>query len=263
LNEVLRLVVVHAQEWLGMEAASLALVEDNRLVFKQAVGPVADSLRGVSLEVGSGIAGWVAEHNEPIIVPDVHADTRFFDGVDARTGYTTRATACVPVRLHNRPIGVIQVLNPASGRFDDDTLNLLDSLASLAGTAISQAGRMGELRAAENRFSGLFEDSLDPILITNLEGLVTDANRRAGEFFGGVRAELIGMRINTLHGVRTNSLAAGRYTPLLGGEAIRYQTDITTRPGKEVRVEVHAKRIVRGEEKFIHWIHHDLSERVA
>lgn len=263
LNEVLRLVIVHAQEWLGMEAASLALVEGSRLVFKQAAGPVAESLRGVSIQVGSGIAGWVAEHNEPIIVPDVRADTRFFSGVDARTGFTTRATACVPVRLHNRPIGVIQVLNPASGRFDDDTLNLLDSLASLAGTAIIQAQRVDELRAAENRFSGLFEDSLDPILMTNLEGVVTDANRRASEFFGFERAELIGMRVNTLHGVHTNSLDAGRYTPLLGGEAIRYQTDITTHAGKEVPVEVHAKLIERGDEKFIHWIHHDLSERVA
>jgi NtrC-family two-component system sensor histidine kinase KinB len=263
LNEVLRLVVVHAQEWLGMEAASLALVEGESLVFKQAVGPVAEALRGASIQVGSGIAGWVAEHNQPIIVPDVHSETRFFAGVDAQTGFVTQALACVPVRLNNRPIGVIEVLNPASGHFDPDTLNLLDSLASLAGTAIIQAQRVDELRAAENRFSGLFEDSLDPILITNLEGIITDANRRASQFFGFARAELIGMRVNTLHRVRTNSLDAGRYAPLLSGEAITYETHITTRAGKEVPVEVHAKLIERGNEKFIHWIQHDLSDRVA
>ncbi len=263
LNEVLRLVVMHAQEWLGMEAASLALVQDSRLVFKQAAGPVADSLRGVSIQLGSGIAGWVAEHNEPIIVPDVRADRRFFSGVDERTGFVTRALACVPVRIQNRPIGVIEVVNPASGRFDPDTLYLLDSLASLAGTAIIQAQRVDELRAAENRFSGLFEDSLDPILITNLEGVITDANRQASEFFGYARAEMVGMRVNTLHHVRTNSLDAGRFTPLLTGEAIRYQTHITTHAGKEVPVEVHAKLIERGDEKFIHWIQHDLSDRMA
>jgi NtrC-family two-component system sensor histidine kinase KinB len=263
LNEVLRLVVMHAQEWLGMEAASLALVENDNLVFKQAVGPVAGSLLGVSIPVGSGIGGWVAQHNEPIIVPDVRLDNRFFSGVDERTGFATRALACVPVRIQNRPIGIIQVLNPASGRFDPDTLNLLDSLASLAGTAIIQARRVDELRAAENRFSGLFEDSLDPILITNLEGAVTDANRRASEFFGFARADLIGMRVNTLHRVGTNSLDAGRFAPLLTGEAITYETLITTRDGKEVPVEVHAQLIERGQEKFIHWIQHDLSDRVA
>src|SRR5205807_9542587 len=140
---------------------------------------------------------WVFLNNEPIIVPDVHAETRFFSGLDERTGFTTRALACVPVRIHNRPIGVIEVVNPDSGRFDADTLSLLDSLASLAGTAIMQAQRVDELRAAENRFSGLFEDSLDPILITNLEGIITDANRRSGAFFGFARAELTGMRVNT------------------------------------------------------------------
>ena len=263
LDEVLRLVVMHAQEWLGMEAASLALVQGSSLVFKEAVGPVAESLRGASIQLGAGVAGWVAEHNEAIIVPDVRADERFFAGLDERTGFVTRALACVPVRIQNRPIGVIEVMNPASGRFDPDTLQLLDSLASLAGTAIVQARRIAELRAAENRFAGLFEDSLDPILITDLEGVITDANRRASEFFGFTRAELFGMRVTTLHRVRTNSLDAGRYAPLLGGEAISYQTHINTHAGKEVPVEVHAKLIERGDEKFIHWIQHDLSDRVA
>jgi NtrC-family two-component system sensor histidine kinase KinB len=263
LNEVLRLVVLHAQEWLGMEGASLALIQGSSLVFKQAVGPVSEYLRGASIQLGAGVAGWVAAHNEPIIVPDVRADERFFSGVDERTGFVTRALACVPVRIQNRPIGVIEVVNPASGRFDSDTLHLLDSLASLAGTAIMQARRVDELRAAENRFAGLFEDSLDPILITNLEGVITDANRRASEFFGFGRAELVGMRVTTLHRVHTNSLDAGRYTPLLGGQAISFQTHIATRAGKEVPVEVHAKLIERGEEKFIHWIQHDLSDRVA
>jgi NtrC-family two-component system sensor histidine kinase KinB len=263
LNEVLRLVVVHAQEWLGMEAASLALVEGNSLVFKQTVGPVAEYLRGASIQMGAGVAGWVAQHNEPIIVPDARADERFFSGVDERTGFVTRALACVPVRIQNRPIGVIEVMNPVSGRFDPDTLHLLDSLASLAGTAIIQAQRVDELRAAENRFSGLFEESLDPILISNLEGVITDANRRASEFFGFSRADLVGMRVAALHRVRTDSLAAGRYTPLFSGQAISYQTLITTSAGKGVPVEVHAKLIKRGDEKFIHWIQHDLSDRVA
>jgi GAF domain-containing protein len=61
LGEVLRLVVRHAQEWLGMEGASLALVQgDNSLVFQEAAGPVAQFLRGVSIQLGAGIAGWVA-----------------------------------------------------------------------------------------------------------------------------------------------------------------------------------------------------------
>jgi len=51
---------------------------------------------------------------------------------------------------------------------------------------------VAEIQAAERRFVGLFEDSLDPILVTNLEGVITDANRRATEFFGYGRDELTG-----------------------------------------------------------------------
>jgi GAF domain-containing protein len=155
LDEVLRLVVGHAQQWLGMEAASLALVQGgNRLVFQEAVGPVAQFLRGVTIQLGEGIAGWVAQHNAPIIVPDVRRDPRFFGGVDARTGFVTRALACVPIRIGSQPIGVIEVVNPASGGFDHETLEQLDSLASLAGTAIAQARRVAEIQAAEMRFVG-------------------------------------------------------------------------------------------------------------
>ncbi|MCC7361882.1 MAG: GAF domain-containing protein [Anaerolineales bacterium] len=263
LPKVLRLVVTHAQEWLGMEGASLALIQDGQLVFKEAVGPTADSLRGVALRLGAGIAGWVAQHNEPIIVPDVRADKRFFQGLDERSGFQTRALACVPVRQNRRAIGVIEVVNPATGVFDPDTLAQLDSLAALAGAAIAQAQHVAELQAAENRFAGLFEDSLDPILISDLDGVVTDANHSAVGFFGYRREELVGLRIHILHRVKTDSLTAGRYAPLLNGEPISYETRITTKAGAEVPVEVHAKLIQRDGEQFIYWIQHDLSERLA
>jgi PAS domain S-box-containing protein len=220
-------------------------------------------LRSASLQLGEGIAGWVAQQNEPIVVADVRADPRFFRGMDESTGFLTRALACVPVRIGERPIGVLEVVNPASGDFDPETLHLLDSLASLAGTAIVQAQRVAEIQAAENRFVGLFEDSLDPILITNLDGVIFDANHSAVGFFGYTRDNLRGMRVNQLHRVRTDSLGGGRFTPLLSGEPISYETRITTRDGAEVPVEVHAKLIKRGDEQFVYWVQHDLSDRLA
>jgi PAS domain S-box-containing protein len=263
LSTVLRLVVQHARDWLGMEGASLALVEGDRLIFKEAVGPTADSLRSAALDLGQGIAGWVAANNQPLVVPDVRREPRFFKGIDESSGFRTRALACVPVRIGQRAIGVLEVVNPASGVFDPETLDLLDSLASLAGTAIVQTQRVAQIQSAENRFVGLFEDSLDPILITNLDGEITDANHSAVGFFGYPRDALLGLRVNHLHRVRTDSLAAGRFAPLLNGEPISYETRITTRAGAQVPVEVHAKLIERGDARFIYWVQHDLSDRLA
>jgi PAS domain S-box-containing protein len=263
LDEILRLVAGHARQWLGMEAASVSLVDGDRLIFKQVVGPVASSFTGTVLPIGQGIAGWVALHNQPAIVADARADARFYPGLDDLTGFQTRALACVPIQVQDQAIGVIEVVNPVNNEFDSETLYQLDSLASLAGTAIVHARRVAELQAAESRFVGLFEDSLDPILVTNLDGEITDANRRAAEFFGYSRTELVGLRITRVHRMGTAAFGADRFRALWSGKPITYQTRITTKQGVEIPVEVHAKLIERGDEKFVHWIQHDLSERVA
>lgn len=263
LEEVLRLVTQHARDLLRVEVAAIALLEGDRLVFKEVVGKASDRLKGMSVNLGQGFSGWVAQNNKPVLVTDVTADPRFSRGVDQQTGFLTRAVACVPVQIKNQVIGVIEVRNPINGLFDPETLNLLSSLASLAGTAIVHAQQVEELRAAESRFAGLFEDSIDPILITDLNGMITDANRKAVEFFGYEKAELIKLRVTTVHRMGTAWLGSDRFQHLRGGKEITYQTRITTKQGNEIPVEVHAKLIQRRGQEFIQWIQHDLSERIA
>jgi PAS domain S-box-containing protein len=263
LDEVLRLLAQQTKDLLRVEAATIGLVEGDCLVYKEAVGGTPDRIRGTTLQLGQGVAGWVAQHNQPAIVPDVQQDARFFGGMDQQTGFQTRAIACAPVRLHDQVIGIIEILNPLSGVFEGETLSLLENLASLAGTAISHAQQVTELQAAENRFSSLFEHSIDPILITNLNGIITDANRTAVDFFGYDRKELIGLKVTTVHRIGTAFLGSDRFQQLRGGEEINYQTRITTKSGSEIPVEVHAKVIRRRGQEFIQWIQHDLSERLA
>jgi len=263
LAEVLRLLAQHAKELVGVEAASLALIEGERLIYKEAVGRVAERMKGVALELGKGIAGWVAQNNQPALVPDVTTDRRFVRVVDQHTGYLTRAVACVPIQIQNRVIGVIEVINPASETFGAETLTVLNSLATLAGTAIVHAQTFSELQAAEARFVGLFQDSIDPILITNLDGIITDANGKAESFFGYSREELIGLKVTRVHRTGTGFLGSDRFRSLTGGKEITYQTRITTKSGVEVPMEVHAKAIRRGGQEFIQWLQHDLSERMA
>ncbi len=263
LDEVLRRLAEQARNLLHVDAATIGLVKEQEVVYEEAIGGTPDKIRGLKLKLGQGIAGWVAQHNQPVVVPDVRTDVRFLPDVDEKTGYETRAIACAPIRLQDRVIGVIEVLNPAGENFEKETLDLLDGLANLAGTAISHAQQVTELQAAENRFSSLFEQSIDPILITNLNGIITGANRTAVDFFGYTREELIGLRVTTVHRIGTAFLGSDRFQQLRGGEEINYQTRITTKSGTEVPVEVHAKVIRRQGQEFIQWIQHDLSERLA
>jgi len=263
LDQVLRLLAEHAFKLLEVEAASIALVEGDQVIYREAAGAAAEQVKGTSVEVGQGIVGWVAANNQPALVPDAQADPRFYATVDQKTGYTTRAIASVPIQIQERVIGVIEAINPLGGRFDPEAINLLTGLASLAGTAIVHAQWFAELQAAESRFSGLFEDSIDPILITDLNGIVTHANHKALEFFGYRRSEILGLRITTVHRMGTAWLGSERFRHLQRGQEITYETRITTKTGTEFPVEVHAKLIQRGDQEFIQWIQHDLSERIA
>ncbi|MBL8044964.1 MAG: GAF domain-containing protein [Anaerolineales bacterium] len=262
LEMVLHLVAKNARDLLNVETAAIALVSQKSLVFREAVGRMAERLRGLELELGAGIAGWVAQSNESVLTTDVPRDPRFRRGMDQQTGLLTLAGAAVPVRVQDKVIGVIEVMNPPDGRFAPDTMSLLESLAALAATAIVHAQQVEELQAAESRFSSLFEDNIDPIIITDLDGLVSDANRKAVEVFGYKRDSLIGLRVSTVHRMGTAFLGSARFQHLRGGQEITYQTRITTRDGSEIPMEVHAKMIKRKGQEFIQWIQRDISERL-
>jgi PAS domain S-box-containing protein len=262
LDEVLHLVAQYAQTLLNVETASIALVKNGLVLFMEAVGRMAERIKGMEIKVGDGIAGWVAQANQSVLTTNVPGDPRFRRGLDQQTGLLTLASAAVPVRQQGAVIGVIEVMNPTEGRFTSDTLSLLESLASLAATAIVHAQQVEELKSAESRFSGLFEDNIDPIIITNQDGIVTDANRKAVEVFGYSRDELIGLRVTTVHRMGTAFLGSDRFRHLRGGQEITYQTRITTKQGVEIPMEVHAKLIQRRGQEFIQWIQRDLTERL-
>lgn len=96
-------------------------------------------LQGVRLRVGEGIAGWVASHNEPAIVPIAAADPRFAHHVDQVAGYLTHSLMAVPLRLGDGLLGVVEVINKREGSFDADDLIFTRTLASSAAIAIHNA----------------------------------------------------------------------------------------------------------------------------
>jgi PAS domain S-box-containing protein len=262
LDEVLHLVASNAQQLLSVETATIGLVRADRVVLRESVGRMGGRVKGLEIPIGDGIAGWVVKNNQPVMTNNVPGDPRFRRGLDQQTGLLTLASAAVPVRVQDQVIGVIEVMNPPGGNFDPDTMNLLESLASLSATAILHAQQVEELKSAESRFSSLFEDNIDPIIITNLDGLITDANHKAMEVFGYSREELIGLRVTTVHRMGTAFLGSDRFKHLRGGQEITYQTRITTKQGLEIPMEVHAKMIQRRGQEFIQWIQRDITERL-
>ena len=264
LDEVLQRILTETIRSLDCEGASLALLneETGELEFRNALGGAADQIIGLKLQKGEGIAGWVAEHDEPLVVPDVKSDKRFFSGADEEAGFETRTIAAVPIPVQRRIIGVLEAVNPRSHEFSPLHLELLRSIAGLAGTAITHAQLFTETQAARLRYAGLFEDSIDPILISDLEGRVTDANHRAESFLGYSSAALLGRSVLSLHTANEQRLPED-LSHLELGQTISYDSEAEPKGGNTVSIEIYVKRIDIERKPYLQWIIRDISERLA
>ena len=103
------------------------------------MGDAADALRTVRLKMGEGIAGWVAKHGEPLIVPDVYTDPRFAKRIDEMTKWQTRSIICIPLKSKHRVLAVIQLINVPMSSFSDSEMFFLRAICDYAAIAIDNA----------------------------------------------------------------------------------------------------------------------------
>lgn len=130
------------------EAASLLLFDEQtqELYFDVALGQKADKIKTIRLKLGQGIAGWVAEKRQAVIINDVQSDPRFFKSADEKSGFVTKTMVCLPVMIKDRLLGVIQAINKRNTVFDEYDLELLNALSSQIAVAIENARLYDELK---------------------------------------------------------------------------------------------------------------------
>ena len=156
---VKRRAITAATELLDCETSSLLLRdEDGQLFFEVALGEKGEIVKRFQLKLGEGIAGWVAMHGEPLIVPHAVDDPRFFKEVDQAADFITHNIICVPLHIKEDIIGVIQGINKRQGEFTQDDIELFQSLADQIAIALDNARLYDELNEmARKLVEGLSE----------------------------------------------------------------------------------------------------------
>lgn len=142
LETLLDLVMSSAAELLDAESSSLLLVDEDtgELVFEVLAREDEEHLGGRRLPPGQGIAGWVVEHGEPVVLGDPSADPRFHAGIDEVTSVRTRSLLAVPLEVRGRIIGVVEIINQRDDAgFTDDDVALAVTLSHQAAIAIDNA----------------------------------------------------------------------------------------------------------------------------
>jgi GAF domain-containing protein len=157
LPELLDAILESATGLLDAETSSLLLLDEetNELVFEVATGE-SEGLREMRIPATQGIAGWVLQHDEPVIVGDVSTDQRFYSTVDQSSGFTTRSMLAVPLKIREHKIGVVEVINKnGEPGFNDRDREIATAFAAQAAIAIDNARLYRQLADAvvESRLS--------------------------------------------------------------------------------------------------------------
>ena len=117
---------------------------------QQLVLEVASDIQHVRLPVGTGLVGVCASDRQLLNVPDCYADPRFDPTVDRRSGFHTRCSLTLPLVDHRGElVGVMQLLNKASGAFDGGDEALAEALAAQCAVALARARLTGALIETE------------------------------------------------------------------------------------------------------------------
>jgi diguanylate cyclase (GGDEF)-like protein len=151
LQKILQTIMEKISDLLQPDTWSLLMVDEKteELYFEIAIGHGAERLKDVRLKPGEGIAGWVAEHKEPMLIEDVRSDNRFSPRIGEFTQPDTHSVLCVPIKCREKVLGVIELLNGFGKQsFSPGDIPTLRNLADYAAIALENARyvqRMHEL----------------------------------------------------------------------------------------------------------------------
>lgn len=262
LEVVLQRILEQISQALRVEAVSLALLtpQGQELEYAASIPMEERNMLGLRFPVSQGIAGWVARHGQGLVVPNAQEDPLFDPEADRLTGFKTRAVVCAPIRSNDEVIGIVEALNPVDNNFGADALTVLTGIGSLAGSAIRHAQLFERLQAAHKRYHDLFDDNIDPILITVWDGRIMELNHQAEITIQQPAEELRHRQIRDLQVVSEEHLGE-KFEKLYSGETLSYQSTLHTPGGSEIPVQVYVRSVEIDSDFHLQWILRDISER--
>ncbi len=164
LDQLLELIIETATRMMDAKASSLLLLDSRtqKLYFKVATGAKGTDIKQFEIDLGQGIAGHVAQTGEPLLIPDVAEDPRWYKEISESIGFKTQSIACVPMKINGETIGVVEIIDKADGSsIREEDLKILSVFADLAARAIGNARKIEhdkkEIIDLKNELRGKYE----------------------------------------------------------------------------------------------------------
>ncbi|MFZ5916729.1 MAG: GAF domain-containing protein [Chloroflexota bacterium] len=161
---------------------------------------------------GVGLAGWVLETQEAVIVPDVTQDERWLKDDEE---HQSKSALAVPLLLGDAAPGVLLLFHPRPDYFTEDHLQLVMTIGYQLASAINNADlytlvqesaeRLGKLARANQaeaaQSQAILEAIADGVMVTDAQGQVILFNAAAGRILGAPRQAVVGRSIQDMSGL--------------------------------------------------------------
>ncbi|MBI4655040.1 MAG: GAF domain-containing protein [Nitrospirae bacterium] len=206
INTLLPYICEEVSKLFNARGCILRLIEEGEVRIKTSYGLPEEIKEAMILRLGEGIAGYVAQTGEPLLVDDV---SKVPENLRVPVIKAT-SVLCVPLKIGERIIGTLGLYDKKDVTgitpFTEDDLKLLTTFASASAIAIENARLYmaevekerkirqlyWEVTQMKDYLESIIENSADAIIASDTEGLITSWNKGAEKIYGYTEEEVIG-----------------------------------------------------------------------
>jgi len=148
LEQALKQAVVTLRDTMGVTSASIYLPDETgRYMIKGAdAGAAGQETEHSSISIDRGLIGWVARHEEAVLIDDISRDPRRLSAAES-----TRSVIAVPLQTGGELVGVLAVESDRPRAFDEHDLRLMQTLSGSLAAIVQNSSLLREVQAANER----------------------------------------------------------------------------------------------------------------
>jgi uroporphyrinogen-III synthase len=139
VHEVLDRIVEFVSDLVNCDSCFIYVLEGSDLVLRASKNPHPEEVDRLTMHIGQGIAGWVAEHREPVVLDsNASQDSRFRSFAELPEDHY-EALLSIPVISRGRVVSVINVQHREPHSFQPREVKMISMIGHLVGAAIEMA----------------------------------------------------------------------------------------------------------------------------